>query len=107
MFYVYIPPQTKKGAQRWGKEEATGPLRASQKLKLAGAQGRWECTAGASPKSESTDAERMKECKLIKDKRVCCQAVSGGNCRACLTVAFADASNARTNKEFLGKRGKQ
>lgn len=105
MFYVYILPQTKKGVQRWGKEEATGPLRASQKLKLAGAQGRWECTAGASPKSESTDAERMKECKLIKDKRVCCQAVSGGG--GCLTVTFADASNVRTNKEFLVKRGKQ
>lgn len=74
---LYPPTNNKKGGATVGKEEATGLLRASQELKLAGSQGRWECTAGASPKSEITDAERMKECKLIKDKSVCCQAVLG------------------------------
>lgn len=31
-------------------------------------QGLWECTTGICPKSEIIDAERMKQCKLIKDK---------------------------------------
>lgn len=75
--YLYPPTNTKRSAEA-GQEEAAGPPRSSQELMLAGARGRWECTAGAAPKSEITDAGRMKECKLIKDKSVGCQTVAGG-----------------------------
>lgn len=78
VLYLYLSTIRKKKMQRWGKEEAAGSLQSSQKLKRAGTGGRWECTTGVSPKSEITDAERMKQCKLIKDKSVCCQPVLGG-----------------------------
>lgn len=77
VLYLY-PPTNTKGSAEAGEEEAAGPLRTGQTLMLAGARGRWECTAGAAPESEITDAERMKECKLIKDKSVGCQTVAGG-----------------------------
>lgn len=77
VLYLYPPTNTKRSAEA-GEEEAAGPLRTSQKLTLAGARGRWECTAGAAPESEITDAERTKECELIKDKSVGCQTVAGG-----------------------------
>lgn len=57
--YLRPPTNTERSAEA-GEEEAAGPLRTSQELMLAGARGRWERTAGAGPRSELTDVERMK-----------------------------------------------
>lgn len=83
-----LDKERKKGR----KEEAAGSLQTS--LKLQQRRGRWERTTGGSPESEITDAERMKQWKLIKDKSLCCGPVLGGfNCGGCLSEILLLSGN--------------
>lgn len=71
MVYICIPRQTKNHAK--GNEKRRASCWAAiqpetQSTQRHAARGGYECTTGICPKSEIIDAERMKQCKIIKDK---------------------------------------